>query len=143
MGNREVFNASDMGILCKIKRARNVICDFDGVVADSEEFQLGIWGEILQERGFPRRSLTVQNIAGIPDRQAIEESCPGYSEELYASLITEKKSRYAEQADQISLVPGIRAFLESVQGVKDLFICSGSTSADVARFVANKLPDLS
>jgi HAD superfamily hydrolase (TIGR01509 family) len=125
-----------------IWESKNIILDFDGVIADSEEFQLAIWTEVLMERDFPTAHLTVNTIAGIPDRVVIERAYPGLMPELYDELRAVKVQRHRERLVEVKPVPGIQSFIEKMSGKKDLFICSSSPVSVISDFIASHLPGI-
>lgn len=131
-----------MNALDILSGARNVIIDYDGVIADSEVFQLSIWRVLLTEQGLPLDRLSLHAIAGLPDRQALERICPGLPSVQYEELVLAKKQRCGEKTDDIPPVPGTWRFLQSVSGVKNLFICSGSPVATIKRFLDRNFPGI-
>jgi HAD superfamily hydrolase (TIGR01509 family) len=131
-----------MDALNAISEAKNLVIDFDGVIANSEEFQLAVWRELFTERRLPLDRLSLQAIAGFPDRRALAGLCPGLPTAFYEELVKEKKRRCIERVAEVQPVPGARQFLESVSGVKDLFICSGSPIATIERFLDWNFPSI-
>lgn len=128
---------------CRIlARASAIIFDFDGVIADSEEFQLKIWAELLREDDIHYEGLTIAAIAGVPDRQAIQRAVPGLSAAYYDNLVKRKIERCRVRSHQIRLVPGIQPLLNSLVGHKQLHICSSSDEIDIRRFLKRSLPDV-
>lgn len=120
--------------------ARHVIFDFDGVIADSEEFQLRIWEELLREHALSLEGLSITVIAGISDHLAIERICSGLTAAVYDGLVAEKKRRCSERAWQIRPVPGIHELLRSVHGSMRLHICSSSSLSAIRDFLQRVLP---
>ena len=126
--------------LLKLANADAVVFDFDGVLADSEEFQLRIWAEILSEDGLSTKRLNIPAIAGIPDRQAIENSVPGLTDEVYERLLNLKMQRCRARLHEVQPVPGAEALLTSLQGYKQLHICSSSHEANIREFLNRCFP---
>ena len=122
--------------------ASAVIFDFDGVIADSEEFQLSVWQELLLEDGLAIDGLTIGSIAGVPDRIAIERSVPGLNPDYYANLEHRKKVRCRQRFHTIRLVPFSEAVLRRLQKTKELHICSSSDEDVIRTFLKMRLPDV-
>ena len=121
-------------LLNLLQKAKNFIFDFDGVLADSEFFQLSIWQELVQEAGFASNNFHISAIAGIDDRMAIENLVPGLSIEIYQVFVDEKQKRCAARAAEIQPVDGMRGFLRHNAGKKFFYICSNSYAKEIIPF---------
>lgn len=131
---------ASMDVLRAIAEADNLIFDYDGVLADSEEFQLDVWRQLFAERLLPTDHLSIASIAGVSDRLAVENSCPGLPAPLYDDLVKEKKRRCAEQAGRVEPVAGMRELLATLHPEKALFICSSSPRSTISSFVDRQFP---
>jgi len=123
-----------------LARACAVIFDFDGVIADSEEFQLCIWREILTHRALPHSNLNINAIAGLADREVIENVVPGLSACDYDQLVALKNACCRERAHEIKPVPGSQELLEVLSKRKHLYVCSSSREADIRSFLSYRFP---
>lgn len=123
-----------------LQSARCVILDFDGVIADSEEFQLSIWKGVFMDFNLPLTGLSISAIAGIQDRVAVERICPGCNATIYDEVVGEKKRRCQAQAGNIPVVGGVYLFLRQACEGKSLFICSGSSRPEIVAFLDHHLP---
>ena len=125
-----------------IKNTRAVVLDFDGVIVDSEVYQLSVWKELLRGRSLPEDDVTIEAIAGLPDEIAIRRLCPEQPDEIYDELVTEKMTRHWQRRNTIPLVPGIKEFLRSLEGDKVLGICSSSSRDYLEEYVAEHLYEI-
>ena len=123
-----------------IQFVESIIFDFDGVIANSEEFQFNIWEELFEKNKLPKDRLSIQNISGISDRIAIEKACPGLSTDIYDEITKEKKKICKVRYHEILPVQGVEAFLNSVNFKKNLFICSSSYAVDISVFMHKFFP---
>ena len=125
-----------------ISNASCVVFDFDGVIADSEEFQYRVWCCVLKSTGIVSHALSVHSIAGIPDRLALEQSVPGLSPKEYSELTTLKKRICKEQEDSIEPITGAVDLLQSLQVSKRLFLCSSAARPVIQKFLNRVCPQV-
>lgn len=123
-----------------LKNVDNIIFDFDGVIADSEYFQLYIWESLLKERNLTLSNLKLKSIAGISDFLAISNLCPGLEEGDYKSLVDEKKKRFNDKIGMLKPVPGIERIFNQFLNRKAFFICSNSPRELIDFFMAKYFP---
>ncbi|MCA9730881.1 MAG: HAD family phosphatase [Deferribacteres bacterium] len=123
-------------------KIKNILFDFDGVIADSEFFQLKIWGEILAEEGFAISELGISAIAGIADELAIQNLFPGQNEAIYRTLVRKKKQRCEERSQEIAPVQGMREFLNTYHSTRAFYICSNSHAREIRHFTQSHFPDI-
>ncbi|KAA3658562.1 MAG: HAD family phosphatase [Calditrichaeota bacterium] len=123
-------------------KKKNIIFDFDGVIADSEFFQLKIWDEVLRELGYDVGELPISAIAGIADELAIRNLLPAQSPAIYKKLVFEKKQRCQRQKLDIEPVRGIDEFLAFHQTEKSFSICSNSPASEIKEFTERHFPSI-
>ena len=122
-----------------LAQASCVIFDFDGVIADSEEFQLQVWGEVLASRGIQPAEFSVHTIAGLLDRESIKNLCPRGSEQDHAELVALKAQACRDRETEIERVPCICQVLESLAGHQKRFVCSSSAPDLIRGFLGRQL----
>ena len=87
-----------------------VALDFDGVLADSEEFQLNIWKEIFREKQLPLSGLSLETVAGRLDEVLIRSVLSDQTEATYEELIRDKQRRCVDMYSDLKPVPGAQEF---------------------------------
>lgn len=135
-----IGNFTHFYIRAGLKNVNNIILDFDGVIADSEYFQLDIWEGLLKERNLPVNNLKLKAIAGISDFLAISNLCPGLEEGDYKDLVDEKKKRFNDKIDMLKPVSGIDRIFKLFLNRKAFFICSNSSRELIDFFMAKHFP---
>jgi beta-phosphoglucomutase len=123
-----------------IRSAHAIIFDFDGVLADSEEFQFSLWQELFQERGLPLDHLAMGVMAGAADSKALPLVLPGRTTAEYRELIDEKQRRYVDRLTDVPPVDGAVEFVTGVYREKRLFVCSNSPRDLIAAFLRYRFP---
>lgn len=118
-----------------VQKAKKFIFDFDGVLADSEFFQLQIWQEIIDEFKLPKDNIHISLIAGLDDRDAIENLVDGFSNDAYQQLVEEKQKRCAARAAEVQPVAGMQQFLEAMKADKNFYICSNSYAREIVPLI--------
>ncbi len=121
---------------------KNIVFDFDGVIADTEFFQLNVWKILLKERNLPHNNLNLSAIAGVPDLVAITKACPGLRKQEYVTLVKEKKNRCDDDFETIKPVPKIGKVFDSYYKDKHFFVCSNSPKKLIDNFMEKYFPNV-
>ncbi|KAA3612564.1 MAG: HAD family phosphatase [Calditrichaeota bacterium] len=127
-------------LISALELAKNIIFDFDGVLADSEFFQLKIWRELILEKKYAVSEFPIYAIAGIDDRIAIENLVPGLEPPAYDYLVAEKQRRCRARAQEVTPVDSALELLTFLNSSKRLYICSNSRAVEIHQFVQYNFP---
>lgn len=128
--------------LVTFSEAKNVILDFDGIVSDTEVFQLMVWEKVIIARGLPITNLSIKAIAGISDNIAIRNILPNLEDNEYDAIVKEKKLLCEACNDQIYPVPYIGKLLTEINLRKKIHICSNSNADAIRSFLNIYFPDI-
>lgn len=99
-------------------RARHIIFDFDGVIADTEAARFSLLSEILMDFGIDLRSrLSLSDLTGIPTDIFLKRHFSFLGETLIQEIVKKRRSLYIENLDRYCWVfPGA---IETITALKD------------------------
>jgi HAD superfamily hydrolase (TIGR01509 family) len=110
---------------------RAVIFDFDGVLADSEDWHCAAFQRVAGELGVVLlREQYYGDLLGLPDRACLAALCQRAGEEPTAvrldMLVARKRALYAELSSQVHVYPGVIDVLQRLHPRFVLAIASGA-----------------
>jgi len=122
-------------------RARAIIFDFDGVLADTEDLHCAAYQAVATTVGV---GLTLEDYhrhyLGLPDRECLAALCQRHGVPLdrisLDRLVAQKREQFARLADRASLYPGVTPVLRQLHARYTLAIASGAFRDEIEPILA-------
>ncbi|MCF7872293.1 HAD family phosphatase [Candidatus Woesearchaeota archaeon] len=104
-----------------------IIFDFDGVVVDTEAVKFEHLSNVLVEKGFSTKDLTLKSLIGKKTRHFLQEIFPEITEKEINQIYLERSKLHKEQQEKYILIEGLVDLLKFLKKSNfTIALCTGS-----------------
>ncbi|MCX8111412.1 MAG: HAD hydrolase-like protein [Syntrophorhabdaceae bacterium] len=122
-------------------KARHIVFDFDGVIADTETTRFSLLSDILIDLGIDLKgSFSLSDIAGIPTDLFLKRHFSFLGEALIQKIVEKRRSLYLKNLPcYCRIFPGA---LETIKGLKDRGYCLHLVTANEKHVIKSLISHL-